>query len=62
MVDHAEAVAKARTLVAPGRRIFLVKIDHDDCPGLATVLDTIDRAGIGRSFDLKFWLQAWRRA
>lgn len=38
------------------------KIDHDDCPGLATLLDTIDRAGIGRSFDLKFWLRAWRRA
>jgi hypothetical protein len=38
------------------------KIEHDDCPGLATLLDTIDHAGIGRSFDLKFWLQAWQRA
>ena len=38
------------------------KIEYDDCPGMATLLDAIDRAGIGRSFDLKFWLQAWRRA
>ena len=27
IVDHDQAVAVARTLVAPGRRIFLVKLD-----------------------------------
>lgn len=36
--------------------------DHDDCPGLATLLDWIDRAGIGHQFDLKFWLDRWQRA
>jgi hypothetical protein len=30
IVDHAEAFAAARTLVAPGRRIFLVKLDTGD--------------------------------
>jgi hypothetical protein len=29
IVDHDEAVAAARTLAAPGRRIFLVKLDSD---------------------------------
>jgi hypothetical protein len=30
VVDHAEAVAVARTLVAPGRRVFLVRLDSDE--------------------------------
>jgi hypothetical protein len=30
VVDHAEALAVARTVVAPGGRIYLVKIDGDE--------------------------------
>jgi hypothetical protein len=30
IVDHAEAVAAARTLVARGRRIFLVRLDSGE--------------------------------
>jgi hypothetical protein len=33
---------------------------NDDCPSLATMLDEMDHAGVGRSFDLKFWLRAWK--
>ena len=36
IVDHAEAVAVAQTLAAPGRRIFLVKIDSDDWSEIPT--------------------------
>jgi hypothetical protein len=36
IVDHDEAVAVARTLVAPGRRIFLVKIDSDEWSEVAS--------------------------
>jgi hypothetical protein len=35
---------------------------YDDCPGLRTLLDWIDEAGISRSFDLKHWLSRWQRA
>ena len=30
VVDYDEAVAVAQTLIAPGRRLFLVKIDRED--------------------------------
>jgi hypothetical protein len=36
IVDHAEALAVARTLVAPSRHIYLVKIDRVDWAELAS--------------------------
>jgi hypothetical protein len=35
IADHAEAVALARTLVAPRRRIFLVRLDSGEWSELA---------------------------
>lgn len=57
-------------LLAPPESPFLTVLewldawvtDHDDCPGLPTLLDRLDTDGIGRSFDLKFWLDRWQRA
>jgi hypothetical protein len=36
IVDHAEAVAVARALVAPGRRIFLVRLDSGNWSEVAS--------------------------
>jgi hypothetical protein len=36
VVDHPEALAVARTLVAPGGRIYLVKIDGDEWAEVAS--------------------------
>jgi hypothetical protein len=36
IVDHDEAVAVAQAMVAPGRRIFLVKLDSGECSEIAS--------------------------
>jgi hypothetical protein len=36
IVDHAEALAAARTLAMPGRRMFLLRIDSDEWSELAS--------------------------
>jgi hypothetical protein len=36
IVDHVEAVAVARTLVTPGRRIFLVRVDSGSWSDVAS--------------------------